>query len=612
MRHNQLLILTFLILALLLSFAIRPLIPFFPSLVPLLLLGAVAVAALVGSVRSTVTTIVVSAIAVYYFISPTHPRFSVSGLGLVRTSLFIMVATSVSLLVYKLREARAQELRSQNIFSESETKYRFLAESMSQYVWTTDEHGKVDYCNRHFLEFTGLTLEQIRAGRTLELIHPDDLAELSQKVEQSQASGQPFQHEYRARRASDGTYRWQFAHSESFTDARGRKRRLGVAIDITDRKMAELEVLKARSDDARFRLAAIVDSSDDAIISKDLQGIVTSWNTAAEHLFGYRAEEMIGRSILTIIPPELQNEEPIILARLRAGLKIDHYETERLHKNGSRVNVALTISPVRDVAGTITGASKIVRDISERKRVQEALIQSEKLAATGRMAAAIAHEVNNPLEAVTNLAYLVSTDESLSEVGRSYARMMIEEIARASEITKQTLAFYRDSGKPSRFDVRELVDDVIKVNRPALERRRIEVIRDYRRSEPLTGYASEIRQVMANLFLNAIDAVPDGGKIIARVDVEHPVSNHCSRIRVSVADTGHGVPLETRRRLFEPFVSTKGSRGNGLGLWVSKGIVQKHGGRIFMRSSSEPGRSGTVFSVVLPLQTNPVAAKTLS
>jgi PAS domain S-box-containing protein len=733
-----------------------------------------------------------------------------------------------------------KEKLAQAALKESELKYRFLAESISQYVWTTDEAGNIDYCNRHFLEFTGLTLEQVRAGRAIEFIHPDDVEELSRKVRQSHSTGQPFQHEYRARRVSDGEYRWHLAHSELFTDAAGKKRWLGVGIDITDRKAAELEVLKAheqmrmlvtsisesfialdrewrfqyanqrvleqtgkpwtelkgrsmweifpeaaksafrpgyekvmqeriphtfnvsypqpdgsvryyevhayptseglaalisditqakeaqdalsenkqllrlvldsadvgtwmwnfetnevldlgntaklfgkenigsfedfyalihpedrpvvlsaitsakrtgqyqcefraiksgitrwlrgtgtvfrndegnplylagvtidvteknRSEEERFRLAAIVDSSDDAIISKDLNGVVTSWNNAAEHLFGYRSDEMIGESIIKIIPDELRDEEPRILASLRAGQKIDHYETERLRKNGTRVDVALTISPVKDLSGKIIGASKIARDISERKRVQEALVQSEKLAATGRMAAAIAHEVNNPLEAVTNLAYLVSTDPTLSAVGRSYTKMLLEEIARASEITKQTLAFYRDSGKPSEFDIRELLDNVIRLDRPMFEKKQIKVVTEYRKSERLVGYASEIRQVIANLLLNAIDAVPQGGTIVVRVDVENSISNRTRRVRVTVADNGHGIRPETKKRLFEPFVTTKGARGNGLGLWVSKGILKKHGGSIVTRSSTVPGRSGTVFSVVLPLaQTAP-------
>ena len=161
-----------------------------------------------------------------------------------------------------------------------------------------------------------------------------------------------------------------------------------------------------RSDESRFRLAAIVDSADDAIISKDLNGIVTSWNRGAQQMFGFTAEEMVGQSILRLIPDELQYEEDEILRKLRAGERVDHYETTRRKKNGERIDVSVTISPIRDGAGHVTGASKIARDISDRKKIERMLIQSEKLAATGRMAATIAHEINNPLESVMNLIFL--------------------------------------------------------------------------------------------------------------------------------------------------------------------------------------------------------------
>ena len=154
---------------------------------------------------------------------------------------------------------------------------------------------------------------------------------------------------------------------------------------------------------ARFHLAAIIESADDAIISKSLNGIVSSWNGAASRIFGYTSEEMIGRPILRLIPEPLHYEEEAILRKLRAGERIDHYETTRIRKNGELIEVSVTISPIRDAAGHVIGASKIVRDISDRKRMEQVLIQAEKLAVTGRMAAAVAHEINNPLESLMNL-----------------------------------------------------------------------------------------------------------------------------------------------------------------------------------------------------------------
>lgn len=343
------------------------------------------------------------------------------------------------------------------------------------------------------------------------------------------------------------------------------------------------------------RLAAIVESSDDAIVSKDLNGIVTSWNRGAERLFGYAPHEIIGHSILTIIPRELHSEETAILENLRNGIRIDHYETERLRKDGARIRVSLTISPLRDANGRIIGASKIARDITERERLQEAIIQSEKLAATGRMAAAIAHEINNPLEAVANLAYLLGMDPTLSEAGKRHAEMMLEEVSRVSNVAKQSLGFFRDSGKPSEFDVSELLNDVVSLNRPLLNRKHIQVTRDFHASCKVYGSAPEIRQVLANLIRNAIEAMDQGGRLRMRVQGARDGMQ-----RILIADNGSGIPPEIVKRLFQPFATSKGASGNGLGLWVSRGIVHRHGGRIRFRTCRKPGRSGTVFLILLP------------
>jgi PAS domain S-box-containing protein len=358
-----------------------------------------------------------------------------------------------------------------------------------------------------------------------------------------------------------------------------------IARDISERTTA---------DELRIKLAAIVESSDDAIVGKDLNGVITSWNAGAERLFGYKAEEIIGQSVLRLIPEELQSEEPEILARLRADQRIDHYETQRISKTGERLHLALTISPIRDAYGRVIGASKIARDISERKRAQMALIESEKLAATARMAATIAHEINNPLESVTNLAYLLSVDTSLSQTAHTYAELLLKEISRASDIARQTLSFYRDSSKPDEIKVANLLSEVLEVHEPKLTKRNIRVKRDLDESAVVWGFSSELRQVFVNLLLNASDALNENGELAVRVKVSGSV------VKIFVCDNGCGIPRALHRQIFEPFFTTKRNSGNGLGLWVSSGIVKKHDGRIRMRSSTREHRHGTVFQIQLP------------
>jgi PAS domain S-box-containing protein len=346
---------------------------------------------------------------------------------------------------------------------------------------------------------------------------------------------------------------------------------------------------------SRSRLAAIVDSSDDAIVSTDLNGTVASWNAAAGRMFGYAAEEMIGIPMLRIIPAELREQEAAILPNLRQGKRLDHFETERLRKDGSRIKVSLSVSPLMDSGGRVVGASTIARDITERVKMQEAFIESEKLAATGRMAAAIAHEINNPLEAVTNLAFLISTNEHLDGSAKEYSALLMEEIHRISNVAKRSLTFFRDTGKPAEFDLAATLDGVLDLNHPLFLQKNIDVRRDFASPHIMFGSSAEMRQVFSNLVRNAIDAVGLDSMICVRIRAAAG-----NTWRVSVADNGHGISPDARERLFQPFVTTKGTTGNGLGLWISRGIVEKHGGHIRARSASIFGRSWTVFSVVLP------------
>ncbi|HEY5056382.1 MAG TPA: PAS domain S-box protein [Acidobacteriaceae bacterium] len=350
--------------------------------------------------------------------------------------------------------------------------------------------------------------------------------------------------------------------------------------------------------EARLQLAAIVDSSEDAIISKGLNGIITSWNAAAMRLFGYTAAEVIGQSILLLIPPELHHEEPEILRKMRAGERIEHFETRRRRKDGHLVEISLTISPIRDTSGKVIGISKIARDITDRRQTEAALIESERLASIGRMAASIAHEVNNPLEAILNLGYLIAEDPSLNDEARKYAQLLIAEVLRVSEITKQTLSFYRDTSGTTLVDLATLVDDVLKLHRPVFHQRSIQV---FIRSQPnacVMARPSELRQVFTNLIVNSIDAMPRAG---GEIHISVSPAGHHSLTCVTIVDTGAGIPSGARDRIFEPFFSTKTGKGTGLGLWITQGIVRKYGGSIRVRTWNDPAhRTGTAFRVCLP------------
>lgn len=349
-------------------------------------------------------------------------------------------------------------------------------------------------------------------------------------------------------------------------------------------------------------LAAIVQSSDDAIIGKDLDGVITSWNRGAERLYGYSAEEMIGRSIAVLMPPEAADDFPNIMQRLQRGDRVDHYETVRLAKDGTRLIVSLSVSPVRNRKGVVIGASAVARDITERIRTEEALLRSEKLAAAGRLAGTIAHEINNPLEAITNLIYLSLCDDSLSPTTRRYLETAQGEVQRVSRIARQTLSFYRNKDAPEEFSIRGLLSSLLLVLENRVHKKHVNLETQVRvSSDVLFGVEGDIRQIVLNLLSNSIDAVRSNGRVVVRISEARAWRRSGRRgIRISIADNGSGIEPHLTRKLFEPFYTTKAGHGTGLGLWVTRQIVQKHGGYIRVRSSTRKPRAGAVFSVVMP------------
>jgi len=358
---------------------------------------------------------------------------------------------------------------------------------------------------------------------------------------------------------------------------------------------------KSRSDLRAERttreMAAIVECSDDAIFSQRPDGTITSWNRGAERLYGYSAQEAVGASVYQLAPPERGKEIEGNLAVLKQGGRVEAYQTERMRKDGTRFPVVLTVSPLRNAKGEIVGASAIARDLSAQKQSEEAVRRSEKLATAGRLAASIAHEINNPLEAIINLLYLARHD---SANAHQYLTMAEEEVGRIARLAQQTLGFVRDTSSAGWMDPAIIMDEVLQLYSRKLESRRIKVKRRYRNSGQISGYSGEVRQLLANLLVNAVDAMAEGGSLQVRVAGGRQWPEGREGIRITVADNGGGIPRESLRRIFEPFYTTKKDAGTGLGLWVSRGIVQKHGGSIRVRSRAEGPATGTVVTVFMP------------
>ena len=357
------------------------------------------------------------------------------------------------------------------------------------------------------------------------------------------------------------------------------------------RTLAEL-----RAESSMREMAAIIEGSEDAIFSTSPQGTILSWNRGAERLYGYTEEEAVGSNVARTAPPERQMEIEQHRELLLRGESVQARPTERLHKDGSRRPVLLTVAPLRNRLGEVVGTSVIARDISAQQRSEEAVRRTEKLATAGRLAASVAHEINNPLEAVLNLLYLARHDPQRSE---QYLSMAEQEVVRVARLAQQALGSVRDTASPAFMDVTRIMDEILELYSRKIESKQIRVSRDYRGSLPISGYAGEVRQLLTNLLMNAVDALDPGGSIHVRIRAGRE-PGRAEGIRITLSDSGSGIASESLRRIFEPFYSTKQDGGTGLGLWVSRGIVQKHGGSIRVRSRVAGLHRGTIFSIFLP------------
>jgi len=482
---------------------------------------------------------------------------------------------------------------------ESETRLRLATNvaKLGVFVWDTT-HDIASWDNDRVYEIFGRTREQGPVNGTAfvgQVVHPDDRDAFRGAVQQTLHEGKPFCFEGRIYLPS-GTVRWIDIQGELQSEAENSAKIFGTVRDVTDIRRNE-EVLRENAKHLG-ELAAIVATSEDVILSKDLDGIITSWNESATRVFGYSADEIIGASILKLIPEELHSEDKTILDSIRAGQRIEHFETVRLTKDGRLIDVSLSVSPIKDENGRVVGASKILRDISARKRIEQSLIQAEKIAATGRMAATIAHEINNPLEALMNLLYLLRP-LIIDPEGIQYLNSAETELGRVSHIAKQTLGYYRENASPSAASLSEIVANAIKIYEPRCAVVGIEIRKTIDSSTQIVLRRGEMMQVISNLIMNSIYAMPEGGTLsISLADAEPPADG----IVLTIKDNGIGIPRDVLPKVFNAFFTTRSTIGTGIGLFVAKQFVEGHGGRITIESDTARQSHGTTVRMILPLR----------
>jgi PAS domain S-box-containing protein len=390
---------------------------------------------------------------------------------------------------------------------------------------------------------------------------------------------------------------------------------LSVIRDISDHKRIENELRHASEElerrksrelrDSQNRMALIVDSSQDAIIGKNLDGIITQWNKGAEQIYGYHAAEVIGRNISILCPPDRPDEIPAILERIRKGERVEYFESVRITKDGRRLSMSISVSPIHDADGNIIGASAIARNISAQKKIEDQLRQSQKMEAVGRLAGGVAHDFNNLLGIVTACTELLRSRVDTESL--EYLDNIREAANRGAGLTRQLLAFSRRQAVQTQIlDLNERIRELSKLLKPLMGDD-VEIFLPPRSKTAVVEFdPGQIDQIVLNLAVNARDAMPRGGKLIIDTgvfDIDHNFAQEHTMtpgryVMLAISDNGTGMDEVTRTRIFEPFFTTKETgKGTGLGLATVYGIVKQAGGHIWVYS--EPGQ-GTTFKIYLP------------
>ena len=493
----------------------------------------------------------------------------------------------------------------------SEARYRILADLNPQAIWMGSPDGQLTYANQGLLDYLGFSPDDFEGETWIQAFHPDDRDRVIEQWSRSVTTGVDFDIEARMIRARDGRARWWWVRAQPVRDEHGNILHwLGVNIDIDDRKTFA-EMLQQRQEETERQRAELETIYETAPVGLALFDPVEfrylRVNTRQAETIGLPKDQIIGRRITEIAPLK---GLPELFQHVAAGHPVRNHllEGELPSRPGEHRSWNVSYSPLYNADGHVEAIAAVVLEITNQRKAEAALMQSEKLAAVGRLASSISHEINNPLEAITNLLYLIATAEALPSDVADYVNTAQSELSRVCQIATQTLRFHRQAVRATDVTAAELVDAVINLYQGRLANSGITVEATYETDSTLHCFENDIRQVLNNLIANAIDAMrQNGGRLIIRAHdaTDHPTGR--KGVRITIADTGHGMSPAVRARIFEPFFTTKDLNGTGLGLWISTDIVNRHQGRLTLRSTEHPIHHGTIFSLFLPYEETPEA-----
>jgi PAS domain S-box-containing protein len=484
----------------------------------------------------------------------------------------------------------------------SEERYRILTELSPEAIWSAMPDGVMDYANSIFREYLGQHLRSGPSGGWFACIAEQDRDEAMVAWLHSVETGNDYAVDARIVRGADGAERWWSLKASAVRDESGEITAwLGIGADRHDQRIftEALQREKLETERQRAELEVVYDTAPVGLaLFEPREFRYLRVNALQAALLGRPVQDLVGQRITDVV-----EDAPLhLLQRVATGDTIRDYtySTQLRDASKHRKWVNVNYAPVWSEEGDVRAVTASILDVTQLRKAEEALVRSEKLAAVGRLASSISHEINNPLEAITNLLYLVSTDEMLSASTRDLVHTAQDELIRVSQIATQTLRFHRQANKPTEVTPAQLVDPVLNLYRGRLTNSGIHVEVSYGTVTPILCFENDIRQVLNNLIANAIDAMRTGGRLILRAHDAHHSHLGVPGVRIVIADTGSGMTAETRERLFEAFYTTKDLNGTGLGLWISKDIVDRHRGQLIVRTSQDEVLHGTVFSLFLP------------